>query len=351
MSSKQEATYYFGNDDFESMDDDHPQRKGIAAFTAAKVNESTSTKDASNKKRQKPSSATVDYSTKKIRSGSSTNESEEDFNLHKTDNNNYHGDGEFDLCTPEGQVAASRAGNSNGASPMTWEQAKHAARREYNRVNAARARQRHKEDAETRDQQIAKLKLQVEQLTQLNEVLMNYISEMQATSNTTPVLPSHASLHPAAFQVESTDAKKSATYGFPPTGTEALMSLLKQQQSTEDGRPPHNSLAYNHQTHLLHDTSQLQRGRADILNNILRVRSPDLTGSTSASLGRIAQTLQLQQLLAERTKNNNLALPFSITRGVHQTRPNPTTDPLWDVLLSVQQFNSMLPSAPSGAPK
>jgi hypothetical protein len=83
---------------------------------------------------------------------------------------------QFDLCTPEGQIAASKAANGGGNATITWMEAKRAARREYNRLNAARARQRHKSLAEIRDQEIMELKSQVEQLTRVNQFLLSQLS-------------------------------------------------------------------------------------------------------------------------------------------------------------------------------
>lgn len=362
MSSKQEASYFSKDASCESTNDDSSHHRGDSAFSADAVNQLTlSPMDSGNQKRRRSSSVKDDASTKKRRSDSYITLEKKDFHSRKTLDTDH---GEFDLCTPEGQIAAARLKNPKKENPMTWEQAKHAARREYNRVNAARARQRHKEEAETRDHQIAELKSQVEQLTRLNDVLMNYIYELHGGSSNIiqpvatsaqPGAPSGASSHQASIEATARGAKTAKSNGNPPTETEAaIMTLLKQRQRAEGGLPQSSSLTWNQQTHQLRDVSRMHNEKVDVLNNILR--GPDLTGqgSTSASIGRIVQTLQAQQLLAERTMNNNLSLPWSLTSGISQTGPNLPTNSLWDVLMSVQHLNSILPSSPqppSGAPK
>jgi hypothetical protein len=83
---------------------------------------------------------------------------------------------QFDLSTPEGQIAASKVANGGGRATITWIQAKRAARREYNRLNAARARERHKSLAEARDREVLELKAQVEKLTRVNQFLLSQLS-------------------------------------------------------------------------------------------------------------------------------------------------------------------------------
>ena len=174
MTTKQDTSYTFNDAGFKSVDDIPQQRREILSSSAVVEglwstqggNQIASPMHATTRKRNTMSIAHEETTTKKIRSDSFVALLKEDDYVDA-----YHG--EFDLCTPEGQIAALKAESSDTKTQLTWDQAKHAARREYNRVNAARARQRHKEEAEMRDQEIAQLKTQVEQLTRLNEVLIN----------------------------------------------------------------------------------------------------------------------------------------------------------------------------------
>jgi hypothetical protein len=335
MSTKQDSSCVSNDAGCESVDD-NPSRHGVilCSSTVAEPlsntnggNQLPSPMNATMQKRSRPPIAFDETATKKNRADSLTSAPKEEFQSH-ANVDAYHG--EFDLCTPEGQIAASKAENPEKKTQMTWEQAKHAARREYNRVNAARARQRHKEEAETRDQQIAELKSQVEQLTRLNEVLMNYICELQASSNTQSV----------AHMDTTFETKKSAANGMQPNSNSAmiaatnfaLMSLLKEKQMAEDAQ-----VQQNHQTYINSNAATLQSGKSYMIND----RCPNLAG------GPIVRGLQLQQLLAETAKNNNASYPWNAVPGMPPSQA--TTNSLWDVLLSIQQLNNMLPS--SGAPK
>jgi hypothetical protein len=157
---------------------------------------------------------------------------------------------QFDLCTPEGQIAASKATNGGGNATITWMEAKRAARREYNRLNAARARQRHKSLAEIRDQEIMELKSQVEQLTRVNQFLLaqlssNLISAQNGASQS-PVDSANAAS--SWLWAMSTIAEATAALGnssapspvsnFPqsnhhPLFDTALLSRLPQQQQQQ----------------------------------------------------------------------------------------------------------------------
>jgi hypothetical protein len=171
--------------------------------------------------------------------------------------------GEFDLCTPEGQIAASKAG---GNPRMTWMEAKRAARREYNRLNASRARQRHKDMSETRDQKISELQAQVEQLTVVNQLLMTQFAAILTTSlGTSPSPFTEAAASSSWIMAMSAIAEASSVLGIstpaPPTvqqkksqpeqsiGTNALTRLPQQQQQqlrppVTSNLPPANFLSY-----------------------------------------------------------------------------------------------------------
>ena len=358
MSLKQEESYFSSDAGLETIDD-NPSQRGEICRTSAVVeglpnsvveNQLVFPIHTNVQKRSRPPIETEESSSncKKIRSDSYTNTFKEDIQSHVNSNTVYPG--EFDLCTPEGQIAASKAEHPETKTHMTWEQAKHAARREYNRVNAARARQRHKEDAETRDQQIAKLKSQVEQLTRLNEVLMNYICEMQASSNKPSVAqmgtPFNHALLDAAASIES---KTSATNTIQPNSTSALhsatnsalMSLLKEKQMAENVQAQQQ----NHQTFMNSNMSMLNNEKSYIAHDT----SPNLAASTDPSIGPLVRALQAQQLLAEAAKSNNAQFPWNTGPVVPPPCPSQATNSLWDVLLSIQQLHNLLPS--SGAPK
>lgn len=145
---------------------------------------------------------------------------------------------EFDLCTPEGQIAASKAANGGGNATITWAEAKRAARREYNRLNAARARQRHKSLAETRDQEIMELKAQVEQLTRVNQFLLSQLSNNLISASAqngalqTPVDPSAATS--SWLWAMSTIAEAAASLGNSSTPSPASTFPQSNHQSLND---------------------------------------------------------------------------------------------------------------------
>ena len=356
MSTKQEASHVSKHATFESVDD-NPSQRGehlssrvaveALSSTAAIGNQMVPPIQATMQKRSRPPSAIEEKVTKKIRSDSFSPALKEDSQSNVNLAINH---GEFDLCTPEGQIAAWKAENPDKKTQMTWEQAKHAARREYNRVNAARARQRHKEEAETRDQQIAELKSQVEQLTRLNEVLMNYICGLQAPSNMLSAAHMGTTFNHSLVDAASLDAKKAAANGTPSMSTStmnaatnsALMSLLKEMEMAENAQAQQN-----HQNYLNSKASMLQNEKSYSVNE----RSQNMANATS-SVGPMMRALQLQQLLADRGKSNNASLPLNtlnIASSVPSTDPSQGLNSLWDFLLSLQQLHNLLPS--SGAPK
>jgi hypothetical protein len=227
---------------------------------------------------------------------------------------------------------------------MTWEQAKYAARREYNRVNAARARQRHKEEAETRDQRIAELQSQVEQLTRLNEVLMNYICELQASANTNSAAQIGTAYNHALVDAASIDTKATASNGIPPSTSNsamqaathsALMWLLKEKGVSESPQAQLTQMKHHES-----NASALQ-SRKSYTNDA----STNLTGATASSIGPIMRALQAQQLLADSAKSNHPAAPWNTFPGAPATVQNQTSNSLWDIILSIQQLQHLLPSS------
>lgn len=288
-----------------------------------------------------PSSEGDESPNKKYRSDSCTSAATGNEEVQSYTNDDSY-QGEFDLCTPEGQIAASKAANPDETVPMTWEQAKHAARREYNRVNAARARKRHKDETEARDQEVAELKSQVEQLTRLNEALMKYISE-QDSSSTQSVSRTGTSYRHALLEAASSEEKMSHPSAISLSGTDS--GLLSQMV---EGQVQANSFDRNHLlTNMLSDASLLAHERARLLNGVLC--GPDLSGSaaSSGSVGSMIQALQAQQRQAEAAMSMNAALQWSTNPGI---LPNQAANsPLQDFLRNLHGY---LPSSSSsGAPK
>ena len=189
---------------------------------------------------------------------------------------------QFDLCTPEGQIAASKAANGGGNATISWVEAKRAARREYNRLNAARARQKHKTLAETRDHEIMELKAQVEQLTRVNQFLLSQLSVHLIAATNGGALQSSADQSTAAtsswLSAISALAEASAAVGNAsapsPVGTTqtphqplldtSILSRLPQPQLQQN---PTNSLGVT--AFPLHTHPDAARNNASILVNML----------------------------------------------------------------------------------
>ena len=301
---------------------------------------------ANKKKGSRPSSEGDELPNKKYRSDSFTSAANEEVQSY-TNDDSYQG--EFDLCTPEGQIAASKAANPDETVPMTWEQAKHAARREYNRVNAARARKRHKEETEARDQEITELKSQVEHLTRLNEALMTYISELQDSSATQSVSRTDTSYRHALLEASSSEAKMPSPSAISLSGTDS--GLLSRMM---EGRTQANTFERNHLlTNMLSDASLLAHERARLLNGVLR--GTDLSGfaASTGSGGTMVQALQAQRRQAEAALRMNAALQWGPNPGILPNYTNlgvlpnqAANPPLQDFLFSPRNLRGDLPRPP-----
>lgn len=305
---------------------------------------------SSAKKHERFDSTSAGKSIKKARSDSSYSSTTEHTSGGKT------GDVDnFDLCTPEGQLAAAKARSHNGKVSMTWEQAKHAARREYNRVNAARARQRHKETAETRDHQITTLQDQVDQLTRVNQMLINYICELQAaptakmatslnastsSSASSSIIAALSALTEASKAKEMSSLQEAARHQL---NVSELLARIQQKSHAEESLQLQDAQASS----VISNIAQALNGSALSVDNQGRLyqflRGQDIA---SPSLNPIAQSFQTHSNLAHSSSNRDTSHPWNVAATMNSTQPSSDQQVklLWDVLMTLQGSNPLASS-------
>jgi hypothetical protein len=231
-----------------------------------------------------------------------------------------------DVYKSEEQLVEEDVDEQGRGSHMAWSQEKNAVRREYNRVNAARTRQRNKDIAEARDKQITALTTQVEQLTQMNEMLMKYVCDLQAALKKQSGSTSDANTPNTPL---ASVPIVSGTSAFP---VAKLRHADAHHQNWEQQRAPLDRLAS------VHNTTSMLQNMPHILNNILR--------GQDRMMDSVRESVPVMPAQQNLVKAADTVAPFSHSwNGISTAQPplpQQQTNSLWDLLLLMDQFRSTL---------